>query len=152
MDRKAAWPKKWVGWWVAPDGKAVLVERFRRRILVSVAPRRGGNPYESAQLLDGATKRIERLEASARVDDEGRRYLEIEAGTPELGPTYRLYSAVEPSPGARAAAADETAVDRVILIPNTSIGLYDDWDDDLGVPWALPLEPLRWAGGPVVPR
>ena len=72
--------------------------------------------------------------------------MEIEAGTPELGPTYRLYSAVEPTPGARAAATDTTDVADVILVPNTSIGLYDDWEDDLGVSWALPLEPLQWVG------
>jgi len=25
------------------------------------------------------------------------------------------------------------------LMPKISMGLYDDWEDDLGLPWALPL-------------
>jgi hypothetical protein len=25
------------------------------------------------------------------------------------------------------------------LKPNVSMGLYDDWEDDLGLPWAFPL-------------
>jgi hypothetical protein len=145
MDHKARWPRRWVGWWVAADGKAVLIETRLRSILVSVAPDREPEPYVSAQLLDGEAKRIERLEPSPWVDERGRRYLEIEAGTPEVGPTYRLYSAVELSPGSRASAENKTDVRDVILIPDSSMGLYDDWEDDLGVPWAYPLDQLRWA-------
>lgn len=66
----------------------------------------------------------------------------MEAGTAELGPTYRLYPATESPTGWRTADSDVPA-DRLVLIPITLIGLYDDFDDDLGVPWAHPLLPLR---------
>lgn len=32
----------------------------------------------------------------------------------------------------------------LVLVPEVTMGMYDDWDDDLGVPWAFPLAPLRW--------
>jgi len=69
------------------------------------------------------------------------RYLEIEAGTPGLGPTYRLYATVQTAHGPRPATL-RTPARRVVLVPSPSIGLYDDWDDDFGVPWAYPLLPL----------
>ncbi|HEX5596848.1 MAG TPA: hypothetical protein VFX61_12665 [Micromonosporaceae bacterium] len=137
------WPTSWAGTWVAPDAKTVRLIREDRGIFVTVSPGPDQPPYLSAPLLDGGTKRIERLPASFQVDEEGRRYLEIEAGEPGLGPTYRLYAAVEDAAGLRIARG-EVSVDRLVLYPNTAIGLYDDWDDDLGIPWAYPLSPLWW--------
>ena len=140
------WPKQWVGRWSAADGKTVTIERGRgRTYMATVRPAVGEPPYTSAGLLGGQTKQIDRLEAACHVDDEGRRYLEIEAGTPDVGPTYRLYAAVEDSAG-MLPAPDTTAPESVLLLPNTSIGLYDDWEDDQGVPWAYPLAELRWQG------
>ena len=138
------WPQQWVGLWVADDGKAVLIEIRRRSILVSVAPSVGVRTYESAELLDGSRKRISRLDAIPLLDEEGRRFLQVEAGTPDVGPTYRLYPAVEPVRGHFDRADDSIDVVDVVLLPTTVIGLYDDWDDDMGVPWAYPLQPLRW--------
>ena len=138
------WPKLWVGWWIADDGKAVLIEIRRRSILVSVAPFRGARTYESAELLGGGHKRIARLDAIPLLDEEGRRFLQVEAGTPNLGPTYRLYPAIEPVRGHFGRAEDTLDLVDVVLLPTTVIGLYDDYDDDLGVPWAYPLLPLRW--------
>jgi hypothetical protein len=121
-----------MGWWVADDGKAVLIEHTHKKLHVTVAPARGGTPYSSAELLRGGTKRIERMLASCFVDEHGRRYLEIEAGTPEIGPTYRLYPVVESSAGHPLGtgeysrfriAKDSVLVDDLILVPNTSIGL-----------------------------
>jgi hypothetical protein len=137
------WPSSWVGTWTAQDGKTVTIGQSTRGMTVTVRPAPDQPSYLSAELLEGGTKRIERLPASCQVDNEGRRYLEIEAGSPGLGPTYRLYAAVEGPEGLRK-AHDDAAVDRLVLVPNTMIGLYDDWDDDLGVPWAYPLDPRRW--------
>jgi hypothetical protein len=36
--------------------------------------------------------------------------------------------------------------DHLVLVPNIAIGLFDDFDDDLGVPWAYPLDRLRRVG------
>lgn len=145
MAAQPRWPAEWVGQWVAADGKSVTIESSRGRVAVTVNPAEDAPPYASAQLLGGGTKLIDRVPGTCRVDDEGLRYLEVEAGTPGVGPTYRLYPAVEDAEGRRP-APDSAAIDAVSLIPQTVIGLYDDWDDDLGVPWAYPLEVLRRRG------
>ena len=51
--------------------------------------------------------------------------LVVELGTPGLGPTLALGLAGDPG--------------RPVLVPRIDMGLYDDWEDDFGVPWALPL-------------
>ena len=73
-----------------------------------------------------------------KADEHGRRYLEVEAGTAGLGPTYRLALATRDSEGQLMPAGDDVPADALILLPTLSIGLYDDRDDDIGVPWALP--------------
>ncbi|MFD1321082.1 hypothetical protein [Micromonospora sonneratiae] len=143
MERIEGWPTSWTGTWVAPDGKTIRLVHGEHGIAVTVSPGPDQPAYLSAPLLDDSTKRIERLPASVNVDEDGRRYLEIEAGTPGLGPTYRLYAVVENAGRLRIAPVD-VPVDRLVLYPNSVIGLYDDFDDDLGVPWAEPLLPLRW--------
>ena len=30
-----------------------------------------------------------------------------------------------------------------VLIPEVLMGLYDDWEDDFGVPWVFPLSIYR---------
>jgi hypothetical protein len=136
------WSPSWVETWIGDDGKTVRINWDNGGIVVTVSPGPRQSAYLSAELLGGGRKRIEKLPASCLIDDEGRRYLEIEAGTPELGPTYRLYAAVTDGTDLREAHHDDT-VDRLVLVPKTSLGLYDDYDDDLGVPWAYPLDPLR---------
>lgn len=143
VDLAGGWPSSWVGTWTAYDGKTVVISRSDCGTTVTVSPTPGQPAYLSAELLGGGTKRIDGLPASCQVDDDGRRYLEIEAGSPGLGPTYRLYAAVA-GPGGLRKAHDDVAADRLMLVPNTVGGLYDDWDDDLGAPWAYPLDPLRW--------
>jgi hypothetical protein len=125
------------------DSKTVVIAWDRRGPTVTVRPGPNQPPYRSAPLLHGGTKPIENLPARCRADHEGHRYLEIEAGTEELGPTYRLYATVDAEFG-RDVGRDTPAA-HITLVPAMSIGLYDDYDDDLGVPWALPLNPLRWA-------
>ncbi len=34
-------------------------------------------------------------------------------------------------------------IDQVSAIPTVGMGLYDDYDDDLGAPWAFPLVPFH---------
>jgi len=54
--------------------------------------------------------------------------LRAEAGVIGIGPTYTLQL-----------SADDT------LLPRVEMGLHDDWEQDLGVPWAFPLAPYRRA-------
>jgi len=143
------WPKKWVGTWTAEDGKSVTVSFHGRRPTVTVRPSTDAAPYESSELLHGGVKPISDLEAKPELDNEGRIRLSVEAGTPELGPQYQLYPAIASEDGGWKRPTGAEKVSLITLLPNTSIGLYDDYEEDLGVPWALPLEPLRWAEGDV---
>lgn len=138
----ADWPDSWLGTWVGPDGKVVTIDLHGNALAVTVRPGVGMRPYDSAPLLDGSTKAIEGLPAACRRDPKRGLFLEVEAGTAAIGPTYRLYAAVESLARWRAAGAD-LPVDQLVLIPNTFIGLYDDFEDDLGVWWAYPLLPLQ---------
>lgn len=68
--------------------------------------------------------------------------LRVEAGTEEIGPTYNLYFLVPQGQEVRLAKnADE--IEKIIIRPNVGMGLYDDWEDDLGVPWAFPLKDFQ---------
>jgi hypothetical protein len=67
----------------------------------------------------------------------------VEAGTPALRPAYRLRAVIDTG-GKRRAAAFDVPGDELVLVPNTIIGLYDDFGDDLGVWCAYPLLPLQW--------
>lgn len=63
------------------------------------------------------------------VDSEAGEALRVEAGVLRmngLGPTLNL----------RFVSHDE-------LKPNLGLGLYDDWEDDLGLPWVRPLSVYR---------
>ena len=141
-------PGGWVGWWVAADGKAVLIEHDGGGFAVTVSPAKGARPYKSARLLSLRRKRIRRLPARCSLNRDGERHLEIEAGTNSFGPTYALYPCTANGNGTLRPAEDDAEVEDIILIPEIGIGLYDDWDEDLGVPWAEPLEPLTWVERP----
>lgn len=138
-----------LGWWVADDDKAVLIESTDCEatlgsLLVSVHPALGAEPYQSAELLDGRTNRIERLVATPRTE-AGVRYLRVEAGTESYGPTYHLYPVTRTSDGWQPVDVTLRQATPAALLPNVKIGLYDDFDDDLGAPWAFPLLPLMRA-------
>lgn len=143
MASPGRWPDGWVGRWQDTNAKTVTISRMHGSVTVTVAPGVAETPYRSAELLGGGTKEIENLPAVCYLDEERRKYLEIEAGTPDLGPTYRLYAATEDDDRSLK-PFDSGNVDDLVLVPHTSIRLYDDYDDDLGVPWAYPLERLRY--------
>ena len=98
----------------------------------------------TATLLDGSRKTVRRLPGLAELDDEGRLRLSVEAGTEGSGPCYHLYPAVRREDGARARPTGDEPPRTLELLPVVMFGLYDDWEDDLGVPWAFPLSTLGW--------
>ena len=144
MSRPAFDPDALAGWWVADDGKAVLLERHGDGLVVTVCPAVGAPPYRSARLVL-RRRRIRRLPGEWVVDGQDRTCLQIEAGIRGAGPTYRLHPALETPDGDLHPAPPGTAADQLVLVPATGVGLYDEYEDDLGVPWAEPLMPLRRA-------
>ena len=107
-----------LGRWTDDAGRGVTIEPRGDGALVSVRDAAGA-PFQRT-LLEGASTTVA---MPAAVSEEGT--LVVEVGTPGVGPTYVL----EAVGGA--------------LLPSVHIGLYDDWEDDLGVPWAQPLSPYR---------
>jgi hypothetical protein len=62
-----------------------------------------------------------------------------------VGPTYRLYFVVEEENQKLRVATSDDLIEKIKIIPDIGMGLYDDWEDDLGVPWALPLSDYKKA-------
>lgn len=141
---EARWPRTWVGTWRADDGKTVTVQFDRVSVLVTVRPSADEEPYVSAKLLDGGHKKISLLPGLVDVGPTGVLHLSVEAGTDEIGPRYHLYPMLCGADGALTRPAGNEPPGKLALVPEVTIGLYDDWDDDLGVPWAFPLSPLTW--------
>jgi len=107
----ATWPPAWTGMWIAEDSKTVTIEHGSDHPCVSVAPGPKAPPYRSAELLGGGTKSIDRLAGTCWIDDEGRFYLEVEAGTDGLGPATgctQLRSTANPSSGRARALIHDT--------------------------------------------
>ena len=115
---------RFAGLWIDEGGRALWIEADGEAALVSVAPGVAEPCYQRPPLL-GHVRRGRTLEMPAALAEDGR--LRVEAGSPGLGPIYDLTF-----------EGDQ-------LSPSVHLGLYDDFEDDLGVPWALPLSLYRRA-------
>lgn len=109
------------GRWVDDVGRVLVIDRRGCEVLVTVLCAETSAPYRRSLLLGRGWTR----DLVAKLDERGR--LIIEAGTKHLGPTFELEH------------------DGDVLTPSVGMGLYDDFDDDLGVPWAFPLSRYRRA-------
>lgn len=90
-------------------------------------------------------KPVHRLPGLADRGPRGGLRLSVEAGTAGLGPMYHLYPRARGADGALTPPTGDEPPSGLVLVPDVTGGLYDEWEDDLGVPWAHPLEPLTWA-------
>ena len=123
----------WCGDWVDKEGKRISIKaRGNHHYKVTIQSSSG--EYFNLNLLIGKRK-TKNLLGVITIDKDRHRYMQIEAGTKGIGPTYRLYPAEKTSQGIKPL---NEPID--ILLPNVGLGLYDDWEDDLGVPWAFPLD------------
>jgi hypothetical protein len=129
-------PVTWLGAWT--DGIRILTLRLDDRgdIKVSITDR-NGVPYRIDDTgLNLPNPQTVDLQSKLIYDDADQVYLQVEAGSPGIGPTYKLYFAQKD--GERLATADDSIED-IRIHPTIGVGFYDEWEDDLGVPWALPL-------------
>lgn len=133
-----SFPNHWFGTWIDKNGKKVLIERHLLGKITTSVIDQDNNPYEIV-LLGGVKKKTLLLKSEYTKDSEQIPMLQIEAGNVDIGPTYRLYFVVEEKDTRR--IANEFDDSRLLkILPEVSIGLYDDYEEDLGVPWAFPLE------------
>ena len=136
-------PTIWTGNWVDDTGRTLTIEIANdRKYRVSIKDK-SGLPFKidwtGFGLLD---KKTTDLKSEVTNDSDGRQHLQIEAGMVGVGPTYRLYFVVEENQELRLATTDDQ-IEKIKIKPNIGIGLYDDWEDDLGLPWALALSDYK---------
>jgi hypothetical protein len=121
----------YAGLWLDAHGRVLdIMPGNETEAAVTIAPGLDQEFYRG----DGLHGAIDMKERPATVYRQGGETprLMVEIGVVGLGPTYQLTFA----------AADDGSA---ILIPHVGIGLYDDFEDNLGVPWAFPLAPYRRA-------
>jgi hypothetical protein len=112
--------ERYLGKWTDARGRALIVRRGERQALEVDYLLENGRPADRSMLNGAAPSLALPAQLKAGV-------LQLELGTPGLGPTMRLRF------------PDLTSV---VLEPTVAMGLYDDYEGDLGVPWVFPL--LEW--------
>ncbi len=150
-------PDAWCGLWVDSEGKFILIEkndefsptqpidvkgvsmgkqkRRRWHLEVSVG-KKMTTEWEPTKLIWYSLRMITRW---IRDDHHECDKLQAEAGITFAGPTYNIYFIHEPPGDEQTYFAKEgNPLPEIFAAPEVGIGLYDDWDDDLGVPWGFP--------------
>ena len=139
--------KDFLGLWLAQDKKAIFIEKGKQGFFDTVKAALNGLCYKRPHLYKIGSKTL-RMKAVWNITDKEYPFLQVEAGAEGLGPTYHLVFVIKNPNGNEPEyilAKDNDTLDKIIALPEVQIGLYDDWDDDLGVPWAKPLLPLKRA-------
>lgn len=131
-------PDHWCGRWFDKNHKQLIIEKKENKKYVVTVLDKNYQPYDILLLKDKINK-TEKLEANFTVDIKGYPILQVEAGESGIGPTYDLYF-TKYSSGKHRLASNFTSLNQVRITPNVGMGLYDDFEDNLGVPWAFPLE------------
>ena len=141
MWRKPLPSRLYVGTWCDDLGRRLRIREsidpYSFDVSVSDAK---GQPY-TLRLLDDISRSTLNLSAALEAED-GKRLLQVEAGSYHLGLTYNLQLGVMRD-GVLHAARLWDFWRELLLVPSVGVGLYDNWEDDLGVPWAFPLRVWR---------
>lgn len=134
-------PTHWCGLWTDKNGKQLIIESAKHHFYSVTVLDPGNNPFQINLLGDEKKVTLE-LKGQFCKDLDGNLMLQVEAGTEGIGPTYRLYFLVAKDQSFRP-AKNTDEIKKIIIRPTIGIGLYDDYEDDLGVPWAFPLEDFK---------
>lgn len=135
-------PKAWCGVWVDKNGKQVIIESTEHNFYAVTILNAKGESYE-IELLENNKKNTIELIGRFVTDTNGNPILQVEAGSNGVGPTYNLYFLTAESDQKLRLARNSDDLNNIVVKPNVGIGLYDEWEDDMGVPWAFPLENLK---------
>lgn len=137
-------PTTWTGNWVDDTGRTLTIQAINDKEYKVSIKDKNGVPFKidwtGFGLLD---KNTTALKSEIASDTDGRQHLQVEAGIVGIGPTYRLYFIVEDENKKSRLAITNDQIEKIKIRPDIGIGLYDDWEDDLGVPWALPLNDYK---------
>jgi len=135
-------PSAWCGLWTDRNGKQLIIKEVKRQLYSITILDKSGIPFQ-INLLDNNKKETVNLIGNFTTDTEKRPILQVEAGSDGIGPTYNLYFVTKKSNGKLNLAHNKDDLKELIILPSVGIGLYDDWEDDLGVPWAFPLDEYK---------
>lgn len=135
-------PKSWLGRWEDKNGKQLIIEPVNEKegaYKVSCLDK-FNQPY-TIKGLSEEWKSLNLITTFAH-DIHDEIALSVEAGEDGVGTTYELKFGIEKDEYYRLAnKSDELS--NVLIIPNLGVGLYGDDEDDLGAPWAIPLEAFK---------
>jgi hypothetical protein len=118
--------ERFLGDWVDDAGRLLRIEAPGGVPRASFYRREDGKPVRRKGFF--CLLRTAAVALPAKVDGDR---LVIELDEPGLGPTMRLRREEEDG--------------RPVLVPEVGVGLYGDWEEDLGVPWVFPLSVYRRA-------
>jgi len=136
-------PEELCGLWIDEDGKAVYIVKIEPLVLKTAVIFDLPEQLESDSLH--INEHLKQLSTNWVLDEKRKIHrLQIEAGIENIGPTYNLYVS---SIGASSESFDiiTAKIDDIRLIPEVQMGLYDDWEDDLGVEWGFPYKNYKKA-------
>jgi hypothetical protein len=131
-------PKFWCGNWKDDKGKQLIIKTSGSNFYTVSVLSHLNKPYKIDLLEDGEST-TQNLSAKLITDAKNTSILRVEAGSVGIGPTYDLYLLTEYQTGKFRGAHVRDMIDRMVIRPKISMGLYDDFDDDLGVSWATPF-------------
>ncbi|NHJ86618.1 MAG: hypothetical protein FK734_14220 [Asgard group archaeon] len=137
-------PDNLLGLWIDEDNRAVFIFKNESQYQTSIF-------FNIKEQLKKRKLKIENhlanLTTNWVLDEERNVYrFQIEVGLEFIGPTYNLYiSGINEEP--TDLKNDSTLMEQLKLLPEVQMGLYDDWDDDFGVPWAFPYKNYERASG-----
>ena len=136
-------PDNWCGLWIDEKGKALFIKKCEKLI------------YKTTiifDLLNQLQKDLIHINEHLKnlttnwVFDKQRKInrLQIEVGLNYVGPTYNLYYGLIDNTESKPI---NSKIDpfKIELLPEVQMGLYDDMEDDYGIPWGFPYFNYRKA-------
>ena len=135
-------PNSWCGLWTDKNGKQVIIKSTKHDFYTVTVLGSKGQAFE-IELLGGNTKNTIELIGRFATDTSGNSILQVEAGSNDIGPTYNLYFLTAENNEKLRHSKNSDDLDKITIKPDVGMGLYDDWEGDLGVPWAFPLDNFK---------
>ncbi len=135
-------PKSWCRLWTDKNEKQLIIQATKHDFYSVTVLDKNGIPFQ-IDLLGNKKRNTKKLTGQFTKDTNGNPILQVEAGSNEIGPTLDLYFLTTKGNDEYRLAKNTDDIDKIIIKPSVGMGLYDDWEDDLGVPWAFPLEDFK---------
>lgn len=135
-------PKSWCGLWTDKNGKQVTIQPTGSGSYSVTVLDKYDNSFQ-IDLLGDKKRETKNLLGQFTKEANGNPILQVEAGNNGVGPTYNLCFLTSGNNEKLRLAKNSDSLSKIIIKPDVGMGLYDDWEVDLGVSWAYPLEDFK---------